>query len=114
MLAELGVRFLDHEGLCHRDNAEGARGACSRGDSGLDPRLDGLRIEVACDVDNPLVGEHGASAVFGPQKGVGSQDVDYLDAMLSRWADVSGHAELAEVPGAGAAGGLGFAPHPPS
>ena len=109
MLAELGVRFLDHEGRVIGTTPR-ALGALAAVDvSGLDPRLDGLRIEVACDVDNPLVGEHGASAVFGPQKGAGSQDVDYLDAMLSRWADVSGHAELAEVSGAGAAGGLGFA-----
>ena len=109
MLAELGVRFLDHEGRVIGTTPRALGALAAVDDSGLDPRLDGLRIEVACDVDNPLVGEHGASAVFGPQNGVGSQDVDYLDAMLSRWADVSGHAELAEVPGAGAAGGLGFA-----
>jgi len=76
---------------------------------GLDPRLKGLRIDVACDVDNPLLGERGASAVFGPQKGASEQDVGYLDAVLARWARLSGHGDLVERAGAGAAGGLGFA-----
>ncbi|MCD2188152.1 glycerate kinase [Actinomycetospora soli] len=64
-------------------------------------------IEVACDVDNPLLGPHGAAAVYGPQKGAGPQDVEVLDAALAHWADVVGR-EVAEVPGAGAAGGAGF------
>nr|WP_246326083.1 glycerate kinase [Actinomycetospora corticicola] len=70
------------------------------------PRL-GATIEVACDVDNPLLGEHGAAAVYGPQKGAGPDDVEALDAALAHWAEVVGP-DLAEVPGAGAAGGAGF------
>ncbi|GLZ54637.1 glycerate kinase [Actinomycetospora sp. NBRC 106378] len=64
-------------------------------------------IEVACDVDNPLLGPYGAAAVYGPQKGAGPEDVTTLDAALAHWADVVGR-ELVEEPGAGAAGGAGF------
>ncbi|WP_018334458.1 glycerate kinase [Actinomycetospora chiangmaiensis] len=71
------------------------------------PPAPGATIEVACDVDNPLLGPHGAAAVYGPQKGAGPDDVDALDAALAHWADVVGR-EFAEVPGAGAAGGAGF------
>ncbi|MDL5156598.1 glycerate kinase [Actinomycetospora termitidis] len=64
-------------------------------------------LEVACDVDNPLLGPHGAAAVYGPQKGAGPADVTALDGALAHWARVVG-GDLAEVPGAGAAGGAGF------
>ena len=109
MLAELGVRFLDGEGQAVGTTPRELEGLASVDASGLDARLAGLRIEVACDVDNPLLGERGASAVFGPQKGASPEDVDYLDSVLARWARLSGRAELADLPGAGAAGGLGFA-----
>ena len=109
MLAELGVRFLDGEGQAVGTTPRELEGLASVDASGLDARLAGLRIEVACDVDNPLLGERGASAVFGPQKGASPEDVDYLDSVLARWARLSGHAGLAGRPGAGAAGGLGFA-----
>jgi glycerate kinase len=65
-------------------------------------------IVVACDVDNPLTGPRGASAVFGPQKGASPDDVAFLDEALSRLVLVSGGKVQAETPGAGAAGGLGF------
>ena len=79
---------------------------------GLHPRLAAAEIVVACDVDNPLTGPSGAAAVYGPQKGATAEDVTRLDAALDRFAD-----EVARVtgvdhrnePGAGAAGGLGFA-----
>ena len=109
MLAELGVRFLDGEGQAVGTTPREVEGLASVDASGLDARLAGLRIEAACDVDNPLLGERGASAVFGPQKGASPEDVDYLDSVLARWARLSGRAELADLPGAGAAGGLGFA-----
>ncbi|GBQ98997.1 glycerate kinase [Acetobacter nitrogenifigens DSM 23921 = NBRC 105050] len=78
----------------------------------LDPRLAETRVDVACDVDNPLTGEHGASAVFGPQKGATQAMVDVLDAALSHYAgritaDLG--RDVASVPGAGAAGGMGAA-----
>ncbi len=67
---------------------------------------DKLQIEVLCDVDNPLCGEHGAARTFGPQKGATPVTVEKLEAGL---ANLAGHfPHLADVPGAGAAGGLGF------
>ena len=68
-----------------------------------------LSFRIACDVTNPLCGPKGASAVFGPQKGAGADDVPRLDAVLARFAETAGKRAFAEAPGAGAAGGLGFA-----
>lgn len=65
-------------------------------------------IRVACDVDNPLYGPHGAARVFGPQKGASPEQVERLDRALERLAKLMGKDDLAQVPGAGAAGGLGF------
>ena len=80
--------------------------------SGLDPRLGGVRFEVACDVTNPLLGPSGAAAVYGPQKGADPEQVADLDARLARYADALegtvGRRER-DTPGAGAAGGVGFA-----
>lgn len=78
--------------------------------SGLDPRLHEVEIVVACDVDNPLCGERGASAVFGPQKGATSEMVQTLDAALAHFADKACQQlgiEIAERAGSGAAGGMG-------
>lgn len=78
----------------------------------LDPRLASLRVEAAVDVDNPLLGERGASAVFGPQKGASSEEVVQLDQALGRFADISARVlgqDYRDLPGAGAAGGMGFA-----
>jgi glycerate 2-kinase len=77
---------------------------------GLDPRLADVEVVVASDVDNPLVGERGAAAVYGPQKGAGPDDVLVLDQGLARLATVVAEqfgVELADMPGAGAAGGTG-------
>jgi len=79
--------------------------------SGLDPRVAQTEIVVACDVDNPLTGPSGAAAVYGPQKGAGPETVALLDRELEDWADLVAAAtgrDLRELPGAGAAGGLGF------
>ena len=79
------------------------------------PRLRGAALVAATDVDSPLLGVHGASAVFGPQKGASRQDVFVLDAALGRFSQVlekdldTCPAGLAAIPGAGAAGGLGAA-----
>jgi glycerate kinase len=67
-----------------------------------------VEFVVACDVGNPLFGPDGAAAIFGPQKGATPEQVDYLDAALHKLADRSGRLDLAQAPGAGAAGGLGF------
>ena len=73
-------------------------------------RLDAVRIVAACDVNNPLVGPNGAAAVYGPQKGASPQAVRELDANLRYWAELIERdlgARIADLPGAGAAGGLG-------
>jgi glycerate kinase len=79
--------------------------------AGLSPYED-VDLEVACDVTNPLLGPTGAAATYGPQKGASASDVEFLDAALRRWADalerLTGRAER-DTPGAGAAGGVGFA-----
>lgn len=79
---------------------------------GLDPRLAELELAVASDVGNPLLGPTGAAATYGPQKGAAPTDVADLDAALARWADrleaATGRRER-DTPGAGAAGGVGFA-----
>lgn len=65
-------------------------------------------IEVACDVESPLLGPEGATAVFGPQKGAGAEEREYLESFLQKLAQVAGDPDLSHVPGAGAAGGLGW------
>lgn len=70
--------------------------------------LSAIEFIVATDVDNPLLGPSGAAAVYGPQKGATPEDVKVLEAGLTRWADVVG-SDFRDSPGAGAAGGLGFA-----
>ena len=78
----------------------------------LDPRLGRVAFEVACDVTNPLLGARGAAATYGPQKGASAAQVRTLDARNASWADgleaATGRAAR-ELPGAGAAGGVGFA-----
>ena len=77
----------------------------------LDPRLADCTVEVACDVNNPLCGPMGASAIYGPQKGATPEMVQQLDAALAHYADIIEHElgqTMRELPGAGAAGGLGF------
>jgi len=78
--------------------------------SGLDPRMADVNVVVACDVNNPLCGTRGASAIFGPQKGATSEDVQQLDAALANYAQVISkdlNTDVADIPGAGASGGLG-------
>ena len=112
MLEALGARFLDGYGLqagpygCDLEQVE-----CVDL-SGMDPRLQECVFELACDVSNPLCGSNGASAVYGPQKGANPQTIFQLDTALRHFAEVTQKAvgkSLAEQPGAGAAGGLGFA-----
>ena len=80
--------------------------------SDLDPRLAGVRFDIAADVDNPLCGPHGASAIFGPQKGASPEQVEQLDQALDHFAGLCAKAlkkDVRDEPGSGAAGGLGFA-----
>lgn len=112
MLQALGVQLLDAEGQpIARGGAPLAQ--LARIDlSGMDPRLAECTIEVACDVDNPLTGPRGASAIFGPQKGATPAMVQSLDAALKHFATIIARdvgVEVDAVPGAGAAGGMGAA-----
>jgi glycerate kinase len=76
--------------------------------TGLDARLSDVELVAASDVDNPLLGPTGASVVFGPQKGANAEKVALLEARMRRWAQMV-DPQLADAPGAGAAGGLGYA-----
>lgn len=112
MLTALGARLRDGAGQALPPGGAALAELAELDLSGLDPRLASLRVEVAVDVDNPLLGERGASAVFGPQKGASREDVERLDGALARYADVSAAAlgqDHRDLPGAGAAGGMGFA-----
>ncbi|MFI6027198.1 glycerate kinase [Amycolatopsis magusensis] len=108
MLSALGARLLDAQG---RELPPGGAALLDldRLDlSALDPRLSEVDFELAGDVDNPLLGPQGAAAVYGPQKGATPEQVELLDRALSRWSSFVG-AEYVDAPGAGAAGGVGFA-----
>jgi glycerate kinase len=112
MLQALGVRLLDAQGddlgpgggaLAHLEHIDA---------SGLDPRIKDCLFDIACDVSNPLVGPEGASAIFGPQKGASADMVRQLDANLRRYAEIIARdhgAQVANVAGAGAGGGISAA-----
>ena len=112
MLKALGLRVVDGAG---RDVAPTPAGLAqaARVDAGaLEPRLRDCVITIMSDVNNPLCGERGATAIFGPQKGVRPESIALIDATLARYAALAEHAlgrTAAQAPGAGAAGGLGFA-----
>ena len=110
MAAALGVRFLDRQG----DPLPPGGAALADLDridmSGLDARARESTFRIACDVDNPLTGPRGASATYGPQKGATPEMVRQLDACLAHTAEVIRRdlgKEINDLPGAGAAGGLG-------
>lgn len=111
MLTVLGARVLDAA-----DNplppGGGPLGRVATVDlSGLDPRLAETEFILASDVDNPLLGERGAAHVYGPQKGADPEQVRFLDEALGNWSRAvlaAGGRDVAEQPGAGAAGGVGY------
>lgn len=114
MLQALGVRFFDGDGVAIIEPLAGASLAdiAALDVRELDPRLCHTRIDIASDVDNPLCGVRGAAAVFGPQKGASAADVVTLDRNLRQLFTLLEQScgwQVAERPGAGAAGGLGAA-----
>lgn len=115
LLQALGVRLLDRAGHELGPGGEALAGLHAVDLGGLDPRLgpDGsARVMLASDVDNPLLGPNGAAVVYAPQKGADAAAVDRLEVGLRRWAEVLAAAtgeDHAAEPGAGAAGGVGFA-----
>ena len=110
MAQALGVRMLNARG---KDIAPGAASLLELDAidmSAVDPRLSQMEINVACDVTNPLCGPRGASRIYGPQKGADTAAVDLMDRALTRMAEVVKRdlgLDICELPGAGAAGGLG-------
>lgn len=106
----LGGRLLDKEGN-ELDFGGGQLRKLHKIDlTNFDKRLKDIKIEVACDVNNPLCGEKGASNVFGPQKGATPEMIDLLDDSLNHYANIIKEQigkDVLNVPGAGAAGGLG-------
>ncbi|HEY3600079.1 MAG TPA: glycerate kinase [Paraburkholderia sp.] len=114
LLVGLGLKILDAQGRELEPTPEQLARAYRVDASQLDPRLAEASFVGMSDVDNPLTGDHGATAVFGPQKGVKPDQLIAIDAALARFADLL-EPEMKRVarnlPGAGAAGGLGFALH---
>ena len=110
MAQALGVSLLDATGHELGPGGQALRRLARIDGSRLDPRLRTVRVDVACDVSNPLVGPTGASAVYGPQKGASPEMIATLDAALAHYADIIQRdrgMDVRLVPGAGAAGGLG-------
>ncbi len=112
MLTALGAKFYDADANLLQPGGL-ALAALARIDlDDMDPRLQSVSFEVAADVDNPLCGPHGASFIFGRQKGASSEQIELLDKALARFADCCAavlERDVREEPGAGAAGGMGFA-----
>lgn len=110
MAAALGYRFFDEKGERLPATGENLAKASTIDNSHLLADLEGVEVEVLCDVDNPLFGEKGAAYVYAPQKGADADDVALLDKGLRHFALLLENKfgeDFAAVPGAGAAGGLG-------
>jgi glycerate kinase len=112
MLQALGARFFDDKGEQVRPVGGALAEIVSVDLTTLDPRLSTVELRIASDVNNPLCGPQGASEVFGPQKGATEDQVRRLDDALARYAELIEqhvHLQLQTLPGAGAAGGVGYA-----
>lgn len=110
MAQALGFQFLDAEGIALGSGGAELARLAKIDVTKVDPRLKGVQIEVACDVDNPLTGPKGAAHIYGPQKGATPEMVEFLDQALENYdkilqKDLGKSVNL--TPGAGAAGGLG-------
>ncbi|MDR6178233.1 glycerate kinase [Pseudomonas sp. SORGH_AS 211] len=112
LLQALGVRLLDRQGQALGPGGAALAMLASLDVTALHPRLAEVEVIIAADVDNPLCGPQGASQIFGPQKGASPEQVRQLDAALAHFATVAAATlgrDVREQPGAGAAGGVGFA-----
>jgi glycerate 2-kinase len=112
MLAALGLSLVDANGRAIEPTPEGLAALAAVDGRPLDARLAEATITIMSDVNNPLCGERGATAIFGPQKGVQRERIAELDARLAHFASLAERAvgrQVCALPGAGAAGGLGFA-----
>ncbi|RKP54734.1 glycerate kinase [Pararobbsia silviterrae] len=114
LLSALGMRLLDEDGVPLPPTPDSLDRLAGIDASGIDARLRQCELVAMTDVDNPLCGPHGATAMFGPQKGAKPAQIATLDRTLSHFADLVEAAlgkRVRDLPGAGAAGGLGFALH---
>lgn len=112
MLSALGFEFFDKNGEKIAFGARGLESLASVSAENVIPELRECSFRVACDVNNPLCGERGCSAVYGPQKGATPESVKIMDGWLGKYAETAKSAfpnADPNYPGAGAAGGLGFA-----
>lgn len=112
LLAALGADLVSDTGAPAAATPAGLASLAHIATTGFDPRLAGCEFRIMSDVNNPLTGALGATAIFGPQKGVQPDEVDTFDQRLGQFARLAQAAfgrEVADRPGAGAAGGLGFA-----
>ena len=112
MLQALGFEFLDNKGDSIVFGAEGLSDLAEIRIENAMPELSECTFHIACDVENPLCGEKGASAVYGPQKGADNDDVEKMDKWLNTYAKLTKEVipeSNPDFPGSGAAGGMGFA-----
>ncbi|MBR6738028.1 MAG: glycerate kinase [Clostridia bacterium] len=112
MLSALGFKFLDKDKNAIPFGAKGLKVLDSISVESVIPELKNCTFKVACDVNNPLCGKNGCSAIYGPQKGATEKDVELMDGWLLSYAEIVKTvfpSANPEYPGAGAAGGLGFA-----
>jgi glycerate kinase len=115
LIAALGARLLDRDGAPLPSGGDALRRLDHVDLSRLDRRIEAVEVVLAADVTNPLLGPDGAAAVYGPQKGADAQAVADLETGLTRWVEVLAGAGVADAraaaarPGAGAAGGVGYA-----
>ncbi len=110
MLKALGGEIFDHRGNALAGKGEDTLKLAKIDLTRLDPRIKGVEFISACDVDNPLLGPQGAARVYAPQKGADAKKVELLEKGMENLAQViyqNLNVEIAESPGAGAAGGLG-------
>lgn len=112
MLKALGLQFRKEDGSLIDDGVSALLELAIIDSSCLDSRLAEAQFTIACDVDNPFIGEQGATAIFGPQKGVKEHQIAYFDNCLKQFADIVEEQygiRLHDLKGAGAAGGIGGA-----
>jgi glycerate kinase len=108
LLQALGAKFLDNNNQQLTPNGKSLENIAKVDLSDLSPLVAKAEIRIACDVDNPLCGENGCSAIYGPQKGATKQIIKDMDKWLNNFAKIAGKEDIAQLPGSGAAGGLGF------
>ena len=110
MAQALGIKLIDREGRNLAFGGAALQNLSSIDISGIDQRVLESNFQIACDVNNPLTGPEGASAVYGPQKGATEENVRQLDSALGVFAEVAKRdlgKDISNLEGAGAAGGLG-------